>query len=69
IVPSLDGSKITSTCTDAYYIVTEYGKVNMMGKSEWQRAEDLIGIAHPDLRDGLIEEAEKLGIWRRTNKR
>ena len=69
IVPSLDGSKITSTCTDAYYIVTEYGKVNMMGKSEWQRAEDLIGIAHPDLRDGLIEEAEKLGIWRRSNKR
>lgn len=69
IVPSLDGSKITSTCTDAYYIVTEYGKVNMMGKSEWQRAEDLIGIAHPNLRDSLIEEAEKLGIWKRSNKR
>lgn len=69
ILPSLGGSKISSTCTEAFYLVTEYGKVCLMGKNEWQRAEELIGIAHPDLRDGLIEEAEKLGIWRRSNKR
>ena len=69
IVPTLGYSKVSSTCTDAYYIVTEYGKACMMGKTEWQRAEELIGIAHPDLRDGLIEEAEKLGIWRKSNKR
>jgi Acetyl-CoA hydrolase len=50
------------------YIVTEYGKVNLKAQPTWQRAEGLISIAHPDFRDQLIKEAEKLKIWRRTNK-
>ena len=37
-------------------------------KMGWQRAEALISIAHPDFRDELIAEAEKLKIWRRSNK-
>jgi len=52
-----------------YYIVTEYGIANMKGKPTWQRAEELIRIAHPDFRDELVKKAEKLKIWRRSNKR
>ena len=52
-----------------HYIVTEYGMVNLKGLTTWERAEKIIGIAHPDFRQELIEDAEKMGIWRRTNKR
>jgi acyl-CoA hydrolase len=41
--------------------------VNLKGKSTWERAEALISIAHPDFRDELLREAEKMGIWRRGN--
>lgn len=40
----------------------------MKGKSTWERAEALINIAHPDFRDMLVEEAEAMNIWRRSNK-
>lgn len=47
----------------------EYGVAMMKGRTTWQRAEDLINIAHPQFRDQLIAEAEKMHIWRRSNKR
>ena len=69
ILPTLNpGSIVTDTRANVHYIVTEYGKVNLKGLSAWQRAEALISIAHPDFRDELIAEAEKLNIWRRSNK-
>ena len=69
IKPVLDpGSIVTDTRANVQYIVTEYGKVNLKGTSMWQRAEKLISIAHPDFRDELIKEAEKMKIWRRSNK-
>ncbi len=52
----------------SHYIVTEYGIADMKAKATWQRAEELINIAHPDFRDGLIKEAERMKIWRRSNK-
>ena len=63
------GSIVTDTRANTMYIVTEYGKLNLKGLSSWQRAEGLIGLAHPDFRDDLIAEAEKMHIWRRSNKR
>ena len=69
IVPTLDnGSIVTDTRSNVHYVVTEYGKVNLKGLSAWQKCEALISIAHPDCRDELIRDAEKLKIWRRSNK-
>ena len=70
IVPTLTpGSIATDPRSCVHHIVTEYGMVNLKGLSTWERAESLIGIAHPDFRDELIAEAEKMHIWRRSNKR
>jgi acyl-CoA hydrolase len=69
IVPTLNqGSIVTDTRSNTHYLVTEYGKVNLKGLSTWQRAEAIISIAHPDFRDQLIADAEKMHIWRRSNK-
>ena len=70
IVPTLtQGSIATDPRTCVHYIVTEYGMVNMKGLSTWERAEQIINIAHPNFRDQLIQDAEKMGIWRRSNKK
>ena len=69
IVPTLTpGSIATDPRSCTHYIVTEYGMVNMKGLSTWQRAEAAISLAHPDFREQLIKDAEKMGIWRRSNK-
>lgn len=69
IRPTLaEGSIVTDTRANLHYLVTEYGKVCLKGLSAWERAEKIISIAHPDFRDELIAEAEKMHIWRRSNK-
>ena len=69
IRPTLaNGSIVTDTRANVHYFVTEYGIVNLKGLSSWQKAEALISVAHPDFRDELIAEAEKMHIWRRSNK-
>ncbi|MBO4915408.1 MAG: butyryl-CoA:acetate CoA-transferase [Oscillospiraceae bacterium] len=69
IVPTLTpGSIATDPRSCTQYVVTEYGMVNLKGLSTWERAEALISIAHPDFRDELIAEAEKMHIWRKSNK-
>lgn len=69
IVPHFQGDIVTDPRSQSYYVCTEYGVVNLVGKSTWERAEMLISIAHPDFRDELIKEAEKQKIWIRSMKR
>ncbi len=69
IVPTFTpGTQATAVRSNTHYIATEQGIVNFKGLSTWQAAEGLISLAHPDNRDELIKEAEKLGIWRKSNK-
>jgi len=44
------------------YVVTEYGMVNLKGKSTWERAKSLISIAHPEFREELLEHAHRMNI-------
>lgn len=60
IVPFLkQGASVTTTRAHVHYIVTEYGVVNLFGKSLEQRAKELITIAHPDHREELEKEVFK----------
>jgi acyl-CoA hydrolase len=59
------GTIVTVPRTAVHYIVTEYGKASLKGKTTWERAEALVNIAHPDFREELIREAEKMGIWKK----
>lgn len=63
------GGVVSTPRTQPCYVVTEYGKYNTAGRTTWERAEGLISLAHPDFRDELIENAEKMNIWRKSNKR
>ncbi len=70
IRPTLaDGSVVTDARPNVHWFVTEYGKVCLKGLSSWQRAEALISVAHPDFREQLIKDAERMHIWKRSNKR
>lgn len=70
IVPKLaNGSIVTDPRSCTQYVVTEYGMANLKGLSTWERAEALIGIAHPDFREQLVRAAENLNIWRKSQKR
>ena len=69
IVPHFGGDIVTDPRSQAFWIVTEYGAVNLAGASSWERAERLISIAHPDFRDELIAAAQKQNIWRPSAKR
>lgn len=51
------GNMVTTPRSDVMYVVTEYGMVNLKGKSVAERARALISIAHPDFRDGLERQA------------
>ncbi|MEN9895307.1 MAG: hypothetical protein RIR97_1159 [Pseudomonadota bacterium] len=48
---------VTTPRSDVMYVVTEYGMVNLKGKSVAERARALISIAHPDFRDDLERQA------------
>jgi acyl-CoA hydrolase len=51
------GNVVTTPRSDVMYVVTEYGMVNLKGKSVAERAKALISIAHPDFCEDLERQA------------
>lgn len=62
IVPRFTESKmgVFTTQTDVSYVVTEFGSVNLFGKSIRERVLELITIAHPKYRKWLLGEAKRM---------
>lgn len=63
IVPTLHpGAGVVTPRADVQWVVTEYGSVDLRGKSLQERAKLLISIAHPDDRESLDRAAfERFG--------
>jgi len=62
IIPLLENTPVVVPRGDVHYIVTEYGVVNLFGKSLQERVLALIGIAHPNFRDQLFDAAKDAGM-------
>lgn len=63
IVPAFElGTAITTPRTMIDYVVTEYGYAQLKGKGIRERAKLLIGLAHPDFREELTRQAQKVGL-------
>ena len=53
------GAGVVTTRYHVHYIVTEYGVAELYGKTIRERANQLIGIAHPEFRDELTHTAKQ----------
>ena len=63
IVPGFEsGTIVTVPRNFADFIVTEYGIASLHGKTQRERALELISVAHPDFRPELKKQAQKL-FW------
>jgi GNAT superfamily N-acetyltransferase len=62
IVPMLEDTAVAAPRGDVHHVVTEFGAVNLFGKSLQERAVAMISIAHPDFRNELFHEAQKMGL-------
>jgi acyl-CoA hydrolase len=54
------GAGVVTTRAHVHWIVTEYGAVNLYGKTLQERADLLASIAHPDHRENLLREFNDL---------
>jgi itaconate CoA-transferase len=61
VVPTLaPGAIVTTPRTEVHWLVSEYGAVNLKGKSTRERSKAIIGLAHPKFRDDLTAAAREL---------
>jgi acyl-CoA hydrolase len=68
IVPMLNpGAGVLTTRADVHYVATEFGIVNLFGKSVRERAELLISIADPSFRDELFDYCLRAGWFQRND--
>ncbi len=56
------GNAVTTPRSDMMYVVTEFGIVNLKGKSVPDRARSMISLAHPDFREELERQARENGL-------
>lgn len=62
IVPVLpEGTAVTLHRSNTDWVVTEHGAVRLTGLTVKERTKALISIAHPNFRDELTAQAEKMG--------
>ncbi|MFH1568899.1 MAG: GNAT family N-acetyltransferase [Gemmatimonadota bacterium] len=54
-----EGAGVVTSRGDVHYVVTEFGAVDLHGKSIRERAQALIHIAHPDFREDLMRAARE----------
>ena len=67
IVPMLnDGAGVVTTRADVHFVATEFGLVDLWGKTVRERAELLIGIAHPSFRAELYKHCESARWFQRN---
>jgi 4-hydroxybutyrate CoA-transferase len=68
IVPTLStGARVTVPRHYTGFVVTEYGVADLYGKTEPERAEALIKIAHPQFRDELAKSAREMGLLKKNS--
>lgn len=57
----LEGEGVTVPRSEVHFVITEYGVAYLFGKGMRERAIALIQLAHPKFRQGLLDEAKRLG--------
>jgi len=68
------GAGVVSTRANIHWLVTEYGAVNLYGRTLQDRAKLIMSIAHPDFREELDRAAfERFGphfhfVWDESDK-
>jgi acyl-CoA hydrolase/RimJ/RimL family protein N-acetyltransferase len=62
IIPYMNDNVVVVPRGDVHYVVTEYGAVNLFGKSIQERVIAMISIAHPMFREELFEAAKERGF-------
>ncbi len=56
-----EGTGVVTTRADVDFVVTEFGIASLKGKNIRERALALIGVAHPEYREKLAEDAKRRG--------
>ena len=62
VVPTFNDTAVVVPRGDVHYVVSEYGAVNLFGKSLQERVIAMITIAHPEFREALFESAKEQGL-------
>lgn len=62
IIPQLNDNVTIVPRGDVHYVVSEYGAVNLFGKSIQERVIAMISIAHPNFREELFSAAKERGF-------